>query len=170
VGASNLNVQQLAEFHAVCPLSAAQPAYNMLQRQIEREVLPWCREHGVAVMAYWPLMKGLLAGQLPRDYVFRPGDGRAKYPMFCGDEWQKNQDFLDRLREVARDAEKSVSQVVINWTIHQPGVTAALCGAKRPAQIIETAGALGWRLSPSQLAQIDAALAARGEPVVKAAV
>jgi aryl-alcohol dehydrogenase-like predicted oxidoreductase len=71
---------------------------------------------------------------------------------------------------VARDAGKSVSQVAINWTIHQPGITAALCGAKRPAQIIETAGALGWRLTPSQLAQIDAALAARGEPVVKSAV
>lgn len=167
VGASNLTLAQLREFHAVCPLAAFQPPYNMLQRQIEQDTLPWCREHQVAVTVYWPLMKGLLAGQLTRDHVFRPGDGRAKYPMFQGAEWQKNMDFVDRLRDIAREAGKTVAQVVVNWTIHQPGVTAALCGAKRPPQIAETAGALGWQLSPAHRQLIDDALRARGEPVVK---
>jgi aryl-alcohol dehydrogenase-like predicted oxidoreductase len=167
VGASNLDLPQLQAFHAVCPISAFQPPYNMLQRQIERDTLPWCREHDVSVMVYWPLMKGLLAGKLPREHVFGPGDGRAKYPMFRGAEWQKNQDFIDRLREIARTAGRTVAQVVVNWTIHQPGITAALCGAKRAAQIAETAGALGWQLTAEQRAQIDAALAERGEPVVK---
>ncbi len=102
VGASNLTLEQMETFHAVCPLAACQPAYNLLQRQIEQDVLPWCRQHGVAVIVYWPLLKGLLAGQLPRDHVFQPGDGRAKYVMFQGDEWQKNQDFVDQL---ARDRE-----------------------------------------------------------------
>jgi aryl-alcohol dehydrogenase-like predicted oxidoreductase len=170
VGVSNFSVSQLAEFQAVCPIAAFQPTYNMLQRQIERDTLPWCREHGVAVVVYWPLLKGLLAGKLRRDHVFLPGDGRAKYPMFQGDEWQKNQDFLDRLREIARDAGRTVAQVVVNWTIHQPGVTAALCGAKRPQQIAETAGAMGWRLDQAQLRQIDEALRARGEPVSQPAV
>jgi aryl-alcohol dehydrogenase-like predicted oxidoreductase len=167
VGASNLTLPQLDEFHAVCPLAAFQPPYNMLQRQIEQDTLPWCRQHGVAVMVYWPLLKGLLAGRLPRDFVFRPGDGRGKYPMFQGAEWEKNQDLVDRLRPIAREAGKTVAQLVVNWTIHQPGITAAMCGAKRPEQIAETAGALGWRLKPSQLQQIDAALAARGEPAVE---
>ena len=170
VGVSNLTLPQLQAFHAVCPVTAFQPAYNMLQRQIERDVLPWCLQHGVAVVVYWPLLKGLLAGQLPRDYVFPTGDGRAKYVMFQGDEWQKNQDFVDCLREIARDIGKTVAQVAINWTIHQHGITAALCGAKRPYQITETAGGMGWQLDGPSLERIAAALAARGEPATQPAV
>ena len=170
IGVSNFNLAQLKEFHAVCPLTAFQPPYNMLQRDIERDVLPWCREQSIAVCVYWPLLKGLLAGKLPRDFVFQKGDGRAKYPMFQGQEWERNQDLLDELRLIAAEVGKTVGQLVINWTIHQPGITAALCGAKRPEQIRETAGAMGWRLSPEQFARIDAALARRGTPVTKGAV
>jgi aryl-alcohol dehydrogenase-like predicted oxidoreductase len=170
IGASNFTLPQLVEFHAVCPLSAVQPPYNMLQREIEHDIVPWCRERGIAVCVYWPLLKGLLAGQLPRDHAFLPGDGRAKYPMFQGEEWQRNQDFLEDLRAIAAGAGKTVAQLVVNWTIHQPGITVALCGAKRPEQIRETAGALGWRLRPEQLQQVDAALARRGKPLVRAAV
>ena len=170
IGVSNFSLAQLAEFHEICPLTAFQPPYNMLQRQIENDTLPWCRERGVSVIVYWPLMKGLLAGKLGRDAVFPPADGRAKYPMFQGEEYQRNQDFLDQLREIAAAAGKTVAQVVVNWTIHQQGITAALCGAKRADQIEETAGAMGWRLSPEQFAQIDRALAERGEPSVRGAV
>jgi aryl-alcohol dehydrogenase-like predicted oxidoreductase len=170
IGVSNFSLAQVREFHAVCPVTAVQPPYNMLQRDIERDLVPWCRERGVAVCVYWPLLKGLLAGKLPRDYVFRPGDGRAKYPMFQGQEWQKNQDFLDELRTIAAESGKTVAQLVVNWTIHQPGITAALCGAKRPDQVLETIGALGWQLSPDQLARIDQALARRGMPLVRGAV
>jgi len=170
VGVSNFSLAQLQEFHAVCPLAAFQPPYNMLQRDIECDTLPWCREHGISVCIYWPLMKGLLAGKLPRGHVFQPGDGRAKYPMFQGDEWRKNQDFLDELLLLAAEIGKTVAQIVVNWTIQQPGITAALCGAKRPEQIAETAGAMGWQLSGEQLARIDAALSGRGKAVTKAAV
>lgn len=170
IGVSNFSVSQLAEFHAVCPIDAFQPPYNMLQRQIELDTLPWCRERGISVMIYWPLMKGLLAGKLPRDYVFEPGDGRAKYPMFQGAEFQRNQDFLDRLREIASAAGKTVAQLVVNWTIEQPGITAALCGARRPEQILETAGSLGWRLTSEQRQRIDAALVARGQATLGNAV
>jgi aryl-alcohol dehydrogenase-like predicted oxidoreductase len=170
VGASNLSLDQLKEFAAVCPLAACQPKYNMLQREIEEDILPWCIEQQVSLVVYWPLMKGLLVGKLPRDHKFDPADGRAKYPMFQGEEWQKNQDLVDELREVGREAGKSVAEVVINWTIHRPGITTALCGAKRPEQLRENAGALGWRLSAAQLAAIDRALAARGKAVSRNAV
>ncbi len=170
VGASNLTIEQLQEFATVCPLSAYQPHYNMLQREIEKSHLPWCKRHGVSVVVYWPLMKGLLAGMLPRDHVFGKRDGRPKYPMFQGEEWQKNQDFVDELRTIAKDAGRSLAQLVLNWTLRQPGITAVLAGAKRPEQIRENAGAMGWNLSDTHFARIDAALRHRGDAVSRGAV
>ena len=169
-GVSNCTTEQLATFHSVCPLSAFQPHYNMLQREIEASQLPWCVANGVSVMVYWPLMKGLLAGRLARDHQFDPRDGRRKYPMFHGDEWEKNQDFLDELRPLAAELGVSVAQVVLNWTIQRPGITVALCGAKRSEQIIDNAGALHWQLTPSQIERIDGAIAKRGPIVSRAAV
>ena len=169
-GLSNASTELLARFHAVCPLAAYQPHFNMLQREIEESQLPWCVEHGVAAVVYWPLMKGLLAGHLPREYLFDPKDGRRKYPMFSGDEWLKNQDFLDVLRAMSVEIGRPVSQIVLNWTIQRAGITVALCGAKRPRQIRENAESLSWSLSAGQVARIDAAIAARGPIVSKAAV
>ncbi|MCX7427514.1 MAG: aldo/keto reductase [Planctomycetia bacterium] len=166
VGASNVTLAQLEAFAAECPLAAYQPLYNMLQRDIEADTLPWCREHGVSVLVYWPLLKGLLAGRLRRDDVLPENDNRRKYPMFLGREWQKNHDLVDKLREVADAAGHTVAQLVIAWTIRQPGITAALCGAKRPEQIRDNAGAAGWALTPEQVAAIDRALAERGTPEV----
>ena len=115
-------------------------------------------------------LKGLLAGHMTRDTVFGEDDSRCKYPAFQGEEWQKNHDLLDDLRPIATDAGHTVAELVINWTINQPGITSALCGAKRPEQIRETAGAAGWKLSGEQLARIDAALERRGEPDVEAPI
>lgn len=169
LGASNLSLEQLQQFQAVAPLTAVQLPYNMLQRDIERRTVPWCREQNIAVTVYWPLMKGLLAGKLPRDHRFDPRDNRTKYPMYQGDEWRKNQDFLDSLRAAAAITGHTVAQLVINWTIHQPGITAALCGAKRQWQIEELAGAIRWALTPEQQSRIDAAIAERGHVVTKRA-
>lgn len=170
VGASNLSLAQLKEFAAECPLAAIQPNYNMIQRDIERDVVPWCVENGVSIFVYWPLLKGLLAGKLPRDHVFESGDGRQKYSQFQGDEWQRNHDLIDKLREIAVAAGRTLAQLVINWTIHQPGITAALCGAKRPEQIRETAGAMNWRMTDDELAAVERALAERGEPAEMKAI
>jgi aryl-alcohol dehydrogenase-like predicted oxidoreductase len=169
VGASNCTLEQLQDFQAVCPIAAVQLPYNMLQRDIEQRTIPWCREQGIAVMVYWPLMKGLLAGGLPRDHVLHQRDSRRKYPMYLGDEWQKNQDFVEQLRAAAKLSGHTVAQLVINWTIHQPGITAALCGAKRRWQIEDTAGATGWKLSDRQRTLIDAAITARGQASAKRA-
>lgn len=170
VGVSNLTVEQLDEFAAECPIAAVQPPYNMLQRQIEQDILPWCGRRRAAAIVYWPLMKGLLAGKLPRDHQFHPQDGRAKYPMFHGDEWQRNHDFLDDLRAIAADAGCTIAQLAVRWTIEQPHVTSALCGAKRPDQIRETAAAMRIELSDAHHRQIAAALQRRGLPQVQSAV
>jgi aryl-alcohol dehydrogenase-like predicted oxidoreductase len=166
-GASNCSLDQLQVFHAECPLAAVQLPYNMLQRDIEDDTVPWCREKNIAVTVYWPLMKGLLAGRLDADKPLAEGDSRRKYPMYQGAEWEKNQAFVAELRLIAADAGRTVAQLVINWTIHQPGITAALCGAKRPWQIEETAAVMGWRLSAQQETAVNAAIAARGKAEAK---
>lgn len=169
-GASNLTLPQLQEFHAVCPLAAVQPHFNMLQQEIEADIAPWCRAENISLCVYWPLMKGLLAGKLPRDHQFDPADGRAKYPMFQGEQWQKNHDFLDDLRDIAVKEQISVAQLVVAWTIAQPGITSALCGAKRDWQIAETAAAMQITLSEAAQQAITAALQKRGPAVSRAAV
>jgi aryl-alcohol dehydrogenase-like predicted oxidoreductase len=162
-GVSNLSsLSQFEEFHTVCPITASQPHYNMLQREIEAEQLPWCVDHGVSVCAYWPLMKGFLAGKLARNHQWDPQDGRQKYPVFQGAEWDHTHDFLDALRPIAAESQITLAELVIAWTIQRPGITAALCGAKRPEQIRETAAAMSVRLTDEQLARIDAAIRARG--------
>jgi aryl-alcohol dehydrogenase-like predicted oxidoreductase len=169
VGASNCSLEQFKAFHAVCPLSAVQLPYNMLQREIEQQTIPWCRENNIAVTVYWPLMKGLLAGKLPRDGNLDPRDKRRSYPIYHADQWEKNQNFLEALRAAAALSGHTVAQLVINWTIHQPGITVALCGAKRPWQIQETAGAMTWTRTDEQQALVAAAIAARGAVAAKRA-
>jgi aryl-alcohol dehydrogenase-like predicted oxidoreductase len=169
-GVCNVSLSQIIDFAAICPITAYQPPYNMLQREIEADTLPWCAEHNVSVCVYWPLMKGLLAGRIPRDHVFSTTDSRHKYPMFQGEELRKNSDFVDELRGVAAQSGHTVAELVLNWTIHRPGITVALCGAKRPEQIRENARGMGWQLSSDELARIDAAIARRGKPVTRAAV
>jgi len=166
-GASNCHLDQIKEFHEVCPLTAVQLPYNMLQRDIEQQTVPWCRENNIAVVVYWPLMKGLLAGKLKEQNDLAADDKRRTQPMYQGDEWTRNQKFVDVLREIAAECEQPVAAVVINWTIHQPGITAALCGAKRHWQLEETAAAMSWQLSDAHLTRINTAIADRGKAAAK---
>lgn len=147
VGVSNFSVEQLAEFQNVCPIAAVQPPYNMLQRGIETDIVPWSIENGVSVVNYWPLMKGLLAGKIRRGHQFASNDKRLTYDVFQGEQFEAAQQLLDGLDEVAESVNKTVPQVVVNWTANQPGITSTLCGAKRDWQIRDTAGAMGWALS-----------------------
>ncbi len=163
-GASNCNLEQIQQFHAACPLTAVQLPYNMLQRGIEEQTLPWCREHSVGVCVYWALVKGLLAGKLDK---LDEADNRRKYPQYQGDEWERNLAFVERLRGVADRVGRTVAQVAVNWTVAQPGIDVALCGAKRRWQIEETAGAMGWSLSAADAAEIESAIRDRGEAASK---
>jgi aryl-alcohol dehydrogenase-like predicted oxidoreductase len=166
-GVSNCRLDQLQEFQAVCPLAAVQLPYNMLQRDIEQQTVPWCREQNISVIVYWALMKGLLAGRLTSQDQLAADDARRKYPMYHGEEWEKNQAFVGQLREVADACGRTVADLVVNWTISQPGITVALCGAKRRWQIEESAAAMQWRLSPEQSETIAAAIATRGKAAAK---
>lgn len=142
VGVSNLSVDQLQAFAAECPIVACQVQYNRLQREMEADVLPWCRARQVSVVAYEPLALGLLTGKFTRDHVFPADDWRRRSPLVTGDAWTSSWDKVERLRPLAAARGCSLAQWAVGWTLTRPGVTVALCGAKRPDQIRETAQAM----------------------------
>jgi aryl-alcohol dehydrogenase-like predicted oxidoreductase len=162
IGLSNASAANLARFVAVCPLAACQMQFNMLQREIEAEVLPWCMANGVAMVVYWPLMKGLLAGRMRRGQTFPTSDSRHKYPIFNGAEFDRNLDFVDSLRPVAARLGCTLPDMVLAWTAEQPGITSVLFGATSPEQVVENAAALRCDLDDDARSAIRAAIQARG--------
>jgi aryl-alcohol dehydrogenase-like predicted oxidoreductase len=129
---------------------ACQVRYNWLQREIEADVLPWCRDHNVSVVAYEPLALGLLTGKFRQEHRFAEDDWRSRSPLFTGEAWQRNLEEVERLRQTASNCHCALPQWAVGWTISQPGVTVALCGAKRPEQIQETAQAMARTEAISQ--------------------
>jgi aryl-alcohol dehydrogenase-like predicted oxidoreductase len=170
IGVSNVTLAQLEAFAAACPLSACQMHFNMLQREIEREILPWCRSREVAMIVYWPLMKGLLAGTMQRGHVFPQTDSRHKYPMFNGAEFDKNLDFVDRVRPIAARLGCSLPDLVLAWTAEQPGITSVLFGATSPEQVAINSRALSVDLDDEARRDIATAIHARGPVLGRRAV
>ncbi len=162
IGLSNAKLDLIKRFAVTCPLSACQFHFNMLQRDIERETLPWCIAHGVAMVVYWPLMRGLLAGKMHRGQVFPTTDSRHKYPVFQGAEFAKSLDFVDALRPIATRLGVAVGDVVLAWTAEQPGITSVLFGATSREQVAENARALASDLDDDARRAIADAIAARG--------
>jgi len=154
-GVSNYSAVQLRE-----ALSAGRPVvnqvpYNLFEREIEAELLPACREADVGVFAYGAICRGLLSGKIRKETTFSEGDLRRSDPKFQRPLLDRYLAAVDRLRPVAYARNKKLTQLAVRWLLDQPGVTAALWGARSPAQIEEAAGASGWRLSPGELEGID---------------
>ena len=170
IGGSNMTVAQLERFSAECPLAACQMPYNMLQRGIEDAILPWCRRNQVAMVVYWPLMKGLLAGRMHRGRVFSASDSRHKYPMFNGAEFERNLDFVDALRPIAARLQCDLPDLVLAWTAEQDGITSVLFGATSPDQALANARALACDLDDEARAAIRLAIAERGPVAGRRAV
>jgi aryl-alcohol dehydrogenase-like predicted oxidoreductase len=162
IGFSNAKLDLVKRFSTECPLSACQFHFNMLQQEITRETLPWCMVNRVAMVVYWPLMKGLLVGKMHRGQVFPTTDSRHKYAVFQGEEFTKNLDFVDALRQVSDRLGVAVADLVLAWTAEQPGITSVLFGATSPGQVAENACALACELDDEARAAIAAAIAARG--------
>ena len=151
---SNVTADQAERFHRVCPIIAIQPYFNIFQQDAVQLLRPIATRLNIAMVCYWVLMKGLLAGKLLRDHNFDPNDRRLSYPIFQGDAWHRAQDLLDHLRLLAMEYSCTVAQLVTAWSLNQPGVSVALVGAKTPQQIIESAAALQIELSNETLTQI----------------
>ena len=162
IGVSNVSLDQLQIASQACPVSACQLPYNMLQREIERDIVPWCRDQGVAIVAYWPLMKGLLAGGMPRDRIFPVTDSRHKYPMFNGTEFQRNLDFVEVVRGEAQRLGRPLPDLVLAWTAQQPGITSVLFGATSPEQVRMNAAAGSCEIDPHANQAIATGIISRG--------
>ena len=162
IGISNVSAAQLRTASSACRLAACQMPFNMLQREIEEEIVPWCVGHGVALIAYWPLMKGLLAGHMTPQTTFPTSDSRHKYPMFNGDEFQRNLNFVASVRREADRIGRSTADVVLAWTAEQPGITSVLFGATTPAQVLTNAAAVHCRLDHEARQAIRDAIVQRG--------
>ena len=154
-GASNFNVELLEEAVKVVDLASLQPPYSMVARDAEKAELPWCTEHNVGVIVYSPLQGGLLTGKITEDYEFKGDDHRAGSPLFAGENLRKVNAFLDEIRPIAEAHGATLAQLVINWTVHRPGVTGALVGARNPRQAEENAKALDFTLTGEQTAEIN---------------
>lgn len=160
-GVSNFNLGQLQRVHAVHPVVSLQPPYSMLAREVEAELLPYCAEQGIGVIAYSPMQKGLLTGKVTPDWVasLPPDDHRRNDPKFQEPQLSAHLELVESLREIAADCGKTVAQLAIAWVLRRPELTAAIVGARRPEQIEQTIAGGDWQLDSSQLAAIDSALA-----------
>ncbi len=157
IGVCNYDVQWLQRASSVATVASNQPPYSLLQRNIEKEILPWCREHEVGVIVYSPMERGLLTGKVTEDREFAPGDHRAKHKYFTKENRRRVLDALEKIRCVTEAHNASFAQVVVNWTIQQPGITAALVGARNAEQAAQNAGAMSFTLSAQERAAIRAA-------------
>lgn len=155
VGVSNYSVEQMEQFMAVCPLHSLQPPYSMIRRDIEAEILPFCREHNIGVLAYSPMARGLLTGRYDETATFPPSDARSGDALWQGERLARNVAAVAEMRKLAEAAGKTMAQMALAWVTSQPGLSSALAGAKRPSQIEETAAAGEWTLDADLLAKID---------------
>ncbi|HLY75448.1 MAG TPA: aldo/keto reductase, partial [Planctomycetota bacterium] len=158
IGACNAKVPDLERYRSKGAIDADQERYSMLDRDLEKDQLPWCRRSNVAVLAYSPLHHGLLTGKISPDREFKEGDLRRGHASFTRENLKKTSVMLERIRPIAARHGLTLSQLVIAWTIAQPGLTHALVGARTPQQAAENAAAGSAELGADDLAAISAAL------------
>ena len=160
VGVSNHDETQMTEFAATLPVETVQPPYHLFRREIEHDVLPYSRAHDIGVLVYGPLAHGLLTATMSEDTTFADDDWRATNAMFTGESYRHNLAVVHALEKFAADRGISVSQLAIAWTLANPAVHVAIVGARRADHIQDSLAAADLTLSGSDLAEIDAIMAA----------
>ena len=160
IGASNFTAWQLCRSNDVAEMMGwesfvtLQPEYHMLEREIEREVIPYCRWANVGILPYFPLAGGFLTGKYQRGEAPPPGSRGERSPYVQKYLTDANFDILDKLRAFARARGRTMGELAIAWLLSQPQVCSVISGATRPEQVTANAAASGWALSPDELAEI----------------
>lgn len=156
IGVSNFSAMQMEAFRSVAPLHSLQPPYNLFERGIDAETLPYCHSHGITVLTYSSLCRSLLAGRLAHGMAFAEGDVRRVDPKFQPPRFEQYLDAVERLGNFAHERYgKTVLELAVRWVLDRPGISAALWGAKRPDQLRAVEGILGWKLDEAAMAEMD---------------
>jgi aryl-alcohol dehydrogenase-like predicted oxidoreductase len=155
VGVSNFDVPQMEAAWRVFPFQTLQPRYNMLDRDVEGQILPYCAERGIGVLAHSPLAKGLLTGKYRAQPSFAADDERGQMARFSGAAFEQVQTRTRALEAWARERDHSLVELAIAWVLANPAVTVCLCGAKSAAQVDDHVRAASWTLADDELRELD---------------
>jgi len=158
LGLSEMGADTIRRAHAVCPVTALQIEYSLMSRGIEDAILPAVRELGIGVTAYGILSRGLLSAASARE--IGAGDPRSRFPRFQGENLRRNLDLLAALEKISRDRGVTTAQLAIAWVASRGDDIVPLIGTKRRDRLAEALGALELRLTPAELAAIEAAVPA----------
>ncbi|MGZ4242170.1 MAG: aldo/keto reductase [Actinomycetota bacterium] len=165
IGVSNFTLGLLEKSESIRHVDSLQPNFNMLQRGPQKDLLPYCDEHGIGVIAYGPLGFGLLTGAITKDTTFPDDDWRSGKlgmggyeELFAPGAIEKNLAVVEQLKRLATDREITVAQLALAWVFHQRGVTAAIAGSRSSAHTVENAGAGTVALSEADLDEIESLL------------
>jgi aryl-alcohol dehydrogenase-like predicted oxidoreductase len=158
IGVSNFSPRQMDSFRAVATLDAVQPPYNLFEREIEADVLPYAAASGLTVLSYGALCRGLLSGRMRADTIFDQGDLRRVDPKFQGARFRHYVAAVEQLATLARERfDRSVLALAVRWVLDQ-GPTIALWGARRPDQLRAIREIEGWRIDDATKRDIDSIL------------
>jgi len=155
IGVSNFSVPQMERFRDVAPLHVLQPPYNMFEREIEAELLPYCKKNKIATLGYGALCRGLLSGRMKADTVFNGDDLRRTDPKFIEPRFAQYVAAVQKLDRFAQQRfGKRVIHLAVRWMLDQ-GITTALWGARHPEQLQPVDEVIGWSIDASAKAEID---------------
>ena len=159
IGVSNFSPAQMDKFRAVAPLAADQPPYNLFEREIEADVLPYAQKNGIVTLAYGALCRGLLAGKMTEKQAFTGDDLRRSDPKFREPRFAQYLSAVRALDQFAQERYgKRVIHLAVRWILDRQGEGFALWGARKPEQLDPVADVYGWKLDAAALAEIDAIL------------
>ncbi|UCC97713.1 MAG: aldo/keto reductase [Phycisphaerales bacterium] len=163
LGASNFTVDQIRRVQKIHPVASLQPPYSMVHREVEDELLDYCAQNNIGVVAYSPMQRGLLTGKFSAERLgaLPLDDHRRRNPDFHEPQFSATLELVEGLKAIAQRHGKTCAQLALSWVLRRPEVTAAIAGARRPEQILETAPAADWELSQEDIDQIEQLLAER---------
>lgn len=150
-GVCNYDIAQLEEASNYIDIISDQVPYSMVKRDIERHLVSYAIENKQSILAYSPLERGLLTGKMRPGYQFGEGDHRAGLPYFTDENIKNTNEFLDKIKLLANDKNATLAQLVLRWTVEQPGITIALAGARNPQQAVQNAKAMDIHLTEQEL-------------------
>jgi len=154
-GVCNYSVELMKNAEKTFTPVSNQVPYSMVRREIEIDIVPYCLGKNIGILAYSPLQRGLLSGKIKPGHHFNIGDTRPDTPYYKEPNLSNILNLIEDLMPIANGHNVTLSQLVLNWTILQPGITCALAGARNPAQVLENAGSAGFRLTAEEIAIIN---------------